>query len=111
MLNSILRKTQRLTSLISQIPSELAYRIELVKYANKLPKLAACDQSIVEACKKEGVFVTSLEDLRFTSTPQLLRAAKSQLNCMETVHSLNPVNQGREWQPNSTSFSSNFHSY
>lgn len=104
MLNSILRKTQRLTSLISQIPSELAYRIELVKYANKLPKLAACAQSIVEACKKEGVFVTSLEDLRFTSTPQLLRAAKSQLNCMETVRSLNPVNQAESGNQTAPAF-------
>ncbi len=70
---------------ISRIPSELFYRINLIRHASKLPVLCAQDQSIVDAVRREGVFVTSLEDLGLTKTPTLIEAAKNELIKMEVV--------------------------
>ena len=70
MLNTIQNK-------ISQVPSEFAYKVARVKYAENLPTLAPHDQFIVDALNTEGVCVTSLENLMFAYTPQLLNAARS----------------------------------
>jgi hypothetical protein len=77
---------------VSQVPSELTYRVTRAKYARNLPKLAPCDQSIVDALNSEGVFVTSLEKLAFTATTQLLKAAKSLLPS-RAVNSTNRVKE------------------
>lgn len=84
-LNKIQEKLRIKITQISQIPSELNYRAALVKHAINLPTLCPRDQLIVDACKKEGVYVTSLEDLGLTSTTQLLKAVKSQLDIMEEI--------------------------
>jgi hypothetical protein len=89
MLNTIQGKIQKkisqISSQISEIPSELAYRAERVKHTKNLPPLSPSDRLIVETCNKEGVFVTSVEELGLTSTAQLLKATRSQLDCMERV--------------------------
>jgi len=70
MLNTIQNRSYR-------VLSDFAYLLTRQKYAGNLPKLSPFDQSIVDAINREGVFVTSLEDLAITSTPQLLTSAMS----------------------------------
>lgn len=68
---------------ISKACSELAYSVALKKYAKNLPALAPDEQEIVNGLKREGVVVTSLTNLGFRSTPQLLDAARNELTKME----------------------------
>lgn len=68
---------------LSDLRSEIAYKVSLIKHAKNLPSLDPFEQSIVDTLKREGVCVTSLENLGLTSTSQLLDAAKSQLANME----------------------------
>jgi hypothetical protein len=75
----------QLVEYISRIPSELLYRINLIRHAGKLPALSAQDELIVDALRKEGVFTTSLEELGFAKTPALLKAAQSELSNMGEV--------------------------
>lgn len=100
MLNTIPGKIQnkvsQFSAQISQIPSDLAYQRERVKYATKLPVLAPRDRLIAETCKREGVFVTSLEELGFPATPQLLKVARNQLDIMEKI--LPPARAGGSGQ-------------
>jgi hypothetical protein len=97
MSNSILIKIQRKLSdfyeRISQIPSDIAYLIARAKYVQDLPRLAPFEQKIVEACKREGAFITSLDELGLTSTSKLLKAATAQLDSMEKVLSASRVNK------------------
>ncbi|MBD2439682.1 phytanoyl-CoA dioxygenase family protein [Nostoc sp. FACHB-110] len=60
---------------ISAITSEFDYRIKLWQHTSKLPKLESSDRQIVETLKREGIYITTLADLGFNSTPQLLDAA------------------------------------
>ncbi|RUR85999.1 phytanoyl-CoA dioxygenase family protein [Chlorogloeopsis fritschii PCC 9212] len=85
MLKGFRPRLQRKISQLSQIPSDFSYRVALLRYGKNLPKLAPKEQLIVDACKREGVYVTTLEDLGFTSTSQLLKAARNQLNIMEKI--------------------------
>lgn len=89
MLNTIPAKIQnkvsQFSAQLSQIPSDLAYQRERLNYATKLPALAPRDRVIVETCKRDGVFVTSLEELGFPTTPQLLKAVRNQLDIMEKL--------------------------
>jgi len=78
MLNTIQNK-------IFQVPSEFTYRATLVNHARNLPTLAAAERQIVDALNNEGVFVTSLKDLAFTSTPPLINASKSLLSSIMSV--------------------------
>ncbi|MBC7883012.1 MAG: glycosyltransferase [Anaerolineae bacterium] len=59
--------------------AELLYRIDRLKHATQLPKLQPKDQHIVNACNKEGAFVTSLSALSLATTPALIEAAKAEL--------------------------------
>lgn len=72
MLNVIRRKFDRLLS-------EIKYIAALRQHASKLPALTAQDQLIVEACRKEGAFVTSLEVLGLPFTAPMLEEAKKLL--------------------------------
>lgn len=73
-----------ITNKIFELKSELGYRAALLNYAKNLPALEEGDRYIVNALQKEGVYVTTLDELGFTSTPQLLNAAYSQLSSMAT---------------------------
>ncbi|XGV96493.1 MAG: hypothetical protein ACAF41_27645 [Leptolyngbya sp. BL-A-14] len=76
MLNVIRRKFDRLLS-------EINYIAALRQHASKLPALTAQDQLIVDACHKEGAFVTSLEALGLPGTAPMLEAAKKLLVDMQ----------------------------
>ena len=64
-----------------QLKTEFAYRLALKKYAKSLPVLSPADRLIVDRLQQEGVYVTSLEQLGFASTPQLLEACSQVLAC------------------------------
>jgi Phytanoyl-CoA dioxygenase (PhyH) len=66
-----------------QVPANFSYQIALIRHASQHPDLTLQELKIVDACRKEGVCVTSLQDLGIASTPQLLKAAESQLALME----------------------------
>jgi hypothetical protein len=68
---------------ISRVPSELRYRIDLMKHSSKLSPLSPDDKSIVDEVRREGIFITSLQDLGLTKTSALLKAAESELSNME----------------------------
>jgi hypothetical protein len=55
--------------------SEIAYKIALFKHARNLPALEQSDRPILARLKKEGVYVTSLEELGFESSSDMLKAA------------------------------------
>ncbi|MBD2570827.1 phytanoyl-CoA dioxygenase [Anabaena lutea] len=67
---------------ISALESELAYRAKLWQHKNKLPALTGHDRIIAETLKREGVYITTLADLGFSSTPKLLNAAHNFLPSM-----------------------------
>jgi hypothetical protein len=75
MLNSVKEK-------ISAVGSELVYRAKLWQHEKNLPPLEERDRIIVNSLKSEGIYITTLEDLGFTSTPQMLNAAESVLQNM-----------------------------
>lgn len=68
MLNVIHRKFDRLLS-------EIKYMVALRQHAKKLPAFTTQDRLIVEACRKEGAFVTSLEELGLPFTTPMLEEA------------------------------------
>lgn len=68
-------KMQTVESKTSIVKSEVIYELERRKYARNLPTITPADHSIVDAIKREGVFVTSLENLLIKSTVQLMYAA------------------------------------
>ena len=72
MLNSLAKK-------ISRVQAEIPYRIELMRYSQNLPALNTQDRLIVEACRRDGAYITTLENLGFASTPQMLEAAEARL--------------------------------
>jgi hypothetical protein len=65
-----------------QAKSELLYRANLAKYSHRLPVLSPSDRQIVEALKKEGVFVTTLDQLALPSTPKMMQAVQGLLPTM-----------------------------
>ncbi|BBD57811.1 hypothetical protein NIES2109_05790 [Nostoc sp. HK-01] len=69
----------KLKDKMEALNSELAYRIKLWQYAPNLPALEPSDRTIVDTLKQEGIYITTLGDLGFDSTPQLLDAAHSLL--------------------------------
>jgi hypothetical protein len=78
MLKTILRKIHR-------ILSDIRYQIAVRQHAKKLPAITPQEQAIVEACRKEGAFVTSLEALNVPSTQAMLAEAKTLLAEMQAV--------------------------
>ncbi|MDJ0692110.1 MAG: hypothetical protein QNJ41_26915 [Xenococcaceae cyanobacterium MO_188.B32] len=65
--------------------SQVAYQKAVRKYAANLPPLSAADMAIVDALDREGVFVTSLEQLEISSTPLLLNACQHILPKIKTI--------------------------
>lgn len=85
MLVEFQKKIARKAAQIAQIPAEVAYQLELKRYAGQLPKLNAFDQQVVDVCRKEGVYITSLKELGFASTATMLEAATHYLSIMESI--------------------------
>ncbi|AFY31950.1 hypothetical protein [Calothrix sp. PCC 7507] len=69
---------------IGSLRSELNYRLARREHAKKLPALVAGDRIIVDALKRDGIYITNLDQLGLDSTPQLLNAAYSLLPSMGT---------------------------
>ncbi|BCL38063.1 phytanoyl-CoA dioxygenase [Nostoc sp. MS1] len=69
---------------IEAINSEVAYRAKLLHHAQKLPAIEPRDRHIVDALKKDAVCITTLEELGFETTPQLLKASHTILPTMGT---------------------------
>ncbi|MFN7658195.1 MAG: phytanoyl-CoA dioxygenase, partial [Dolichospermum sp.] len=59
---------QKIPEKISTLSSELDYRMSLRHHAKNLPAINSTDKLIVDTLKKSGVYITSLEDLGFSST-------------------------------------------
>lgn len=70
---------------VDRILSEIRYMVALRQHAKKLPVLTVQDQLIVEACRKEGAFVTSLDVLGLPLTSQMLEEAEKLLVEMQAV--------------------------
>ncbi|ARV57708.1 phytanoyl-CoA dioxygenase [Nostocales cyanobacterium HT-58-2] len=82
MLNTIINK-------VSELKAELGYRATLLNHAKNLPALEQRDRVIVDALKRDGVYVTTLEELGLSSTACLLQAAHTQLSRMAAVENSN----------------------
>jgi hypothetical protein len=67
---------------ISTLISELSYRKSLSSHAKNLPALESEDKLIVDTLKKTGVYITSLEELGFSSTAKMLATANTCVNTM-----------------------------
>ncbi|NWF61681.1 MAG: phytanoyl-CoA dioxygenase family protein [Fischerella sp.] len=78
MLNAIKNK-------VTALNSEIDYKFALWKHTKNLPAIAERDRVIVDALKREGVYVTTLADLGLDSTTNLLNAARNQLSTMAAV--------------------------
>ncbi|MDZ7961415.1 MAG: phytanoyl-CoA dioxygenase [Aulosira sp. DedQUE10] len=75
-----------LKSKISALASDLGHKLSLLKYRKNLPALEKRDRIILNALKKDGVYVTTLTDLGLSSSSELLKAAYDQLSQMEKAH-------------------------
>jgi hypothetical protein len=79
MLSAIKRK-------IITLSSDFEYYLARWKHSRNLPALEGSDRTILNALKKDGVYVTTLADLGFNSSSELLKAAYHQLSKMENPH-------------------------
>ncbi|MGM3308674.1 2OG-Fe(II) oxygenase [Anabaena sp. WFMT] len=83
MYSFILQKTRnKILKKIDTIPfvrhrSELAYQTEVNKHIPNLPTLSNNDLDLVDKIHQEGVFITSLTDLKIPSTHQFFQAAQN----------------------------------
>ncbi|MBD2561697.1 MULTISPECIES: phytanoyl-CoA dioxygenase [Nostoc] len=68
---------------IFTLSSDFEYYVARWKHSRNLPALEGCDRNILNALKKDGVYVTTLADLGLNSTSELLKAAYHQLSQME----------------------------
>ena len=79
MLNAIKHK-------ISMLSSDFEYYLARWKHSRKLPVLEESDRHILNALNKDGVCVTTLANLGFHSSSELLKAAYHQLSQMENLN-------------------------
>ena len=87
-INGIRRNIEQIPVL--RVPTELTYKAAVEEYADNLPTLSPADFSIVQTLQREGVCVTSLEELKIPSTPLLINSAKKIIPKLITV---NPSNR------------------
>lgn len=73
---------------INTITSELNYQVSLVQHRKNLPVLSNEDQLIAQTLKKEGVYITSLENLGLPSTAQMLESAKNYAAMMKSPRNI-----------------------
>lgn len=86
MINTLQRK-------ISRVQEEIPYQLELIKHAQNLPPLSPQDQKIVDACRRDGVYITTLEALNLAATPTLLATSQQYLNKMHADFSVDYSNR------------------
>ena len=71
---------------IATLSSDFEYHVARWKHSRNLPALEGSDRHILNALKKDGVCVTTLADLGFHSSSELLKAAHHQLSQMENLN-------------------------
>ncbi|RCJ29588.1 phytanoyl-CoA dioxygenase [Nostoc minutum NIES-26] len=71
---------------VSSLNYELDYRVKLRQHVKKLPPLEERDRRILKSLNNEGIYITTLTELGFTSTSQMLDAARSLLPSMGTAN-------------------------
>jgi hypothetical protein len=67
---------------ILTLSSDFEYYLARWKHSKNLPALEGRDRNILNALKKDGVYVTTLADLELNSSSELLKAAYHQLSQM-----------------------------
>ena len=87
-INGIRRNIEQISVL--RVPAELTYKAALEEYIDNLPTLSPTDFRIVETLQREGVCVTSLEELKIPSTPLIINSAKKIIPKLITT---NPSNR------------------
>ncbi|MEH2011380.1 phytanoyl-CoA dioxygenase [Nostoc sp.] len=71
---------------IATLSSDFEYHVARWKYSRNLPALERSDRHILNALTKDGVCVTTLANLGFNSSSELLKAAYHQLSQMENLN-------------------------
>ncbi|MEC4813803.1 MAG: phytanoyl-CoA dioxygenase family protein [Scytonema sp. PMC 1069.18] len=72
-----------------ELKSDLSYKAALVRHSRNLPTLEDRDRVIVDALQKEGVYVTSFQELGLEMTPYLVQATQTQLSRMSAANDSN----------------------
>ncbi|WP_413174000.1 phytanoyl-CoA dioxygenase [Anabaena azotica] len=73
---------------INSLTSELDYQVSLAKHRKNLPLLSNEDQLIAKTLKREGVYITSIENLGLPSTAQMLESAKNYAAMMKNPRNI-----------------------
>ncbi|MEH2001566.1 MAG: phytanoyl-CoA dioxygenase [Nostoc sp.] len=68
---------------ISTLSADFKYYVARWQHSRNLPALEGSDRHILNALKKDGVYVTTLADLGLNSSSELLKAAYHELSQME----------------------------
>jgi hypothetical protein len=84
----------RIKKKILDLKSDAVYRAALLKHAHNLPLLEEQDRIILDALKKEGIYVTTLQALDLTTTSKLLNASSKLLPSMGMASNSKP---GQRW--------------
>lgn len=71
---------------ISTLFSDFKYYVARWQHSRNLPALEGRDRNILNALKKDGVYVKTLADLGLNSSSELLKAAYHQLSQMENAN-------------------------
>jgi len=71
---------------ISTLVSDFKYYVARWQHSRNLPALEGRDRNILNALKKDGVYVKTLADLGLNSSSELLKAAYHQLSQMENAN-------------------------
>ncbi|MBD2499573.1 phytanoyl-CoA dioxygenase family protein [Anabaena azotica] len=82
----------KLQPIIAGLKYELGYQLRVWQYKRNLPQLDAGDRLIVNTLKKEGAYITNLEELGLSSTAEMLKAAQEQLAQMSANSKLHLSN-------------------
>ncbi|WP_008312556.1 hypothetical protein [Leptolyngbya sp. PCC 6406] len=78
------------------LSNDILYRFDLAINSKNLPLLSKADLNIVDQLKKEGVVMTSLEDLAIPLTPQLKKAASYLVEDLENNGVTTPPSQNKK---------------
>lgn len=75
-------------STIKTLNSEFNYHVKLAQHKHNLPGLSHGDTLIVQTLKREGVYITSLDDLELQSTAKMLDSANNYAAKMTSPRSI-----------------------
>ena len=82
----------KLQPIITGFKYELGYQLRIWQHKKNLPQLDSGDRLIVNTLKKEGAYITNLEELRLSSTSEMLKAAQEELAQMSAYSKLHSSN-------------------